>query len=135
MSRIFRRATAGVLTSFVAPLLLHAAEPAKPASPAIMPAPAFTAAQLLAPPTTGWITNGGTLYNQRYSPLTAINRDNVKGLKAKWRTHLNGSGMGAQYSGQGQPIVHEGVLYISTGANDVFALDVESGAVLWNYQA
>ena len=135
MSRIFRRATAAALTSLVAPLLLQAAEPAKPASPAIMPAPAFTAAQLLAPPTTGWITNGGTLYNQRYSPLTAINRDNVKGLKAKWRTHLNGSGMGAQYSGQGQPIVHEGVLYISTGANDVFALDVESGAVLWNYQA
>ena len=43
----------------------------------IQPAPAFTAAQLSAPPTTDWITNGGTLSNQRYSPLTEINRGNV----------------------------------------------------------
>ena len=37
----------------------------------------FTSARLTTPPTTGWPTNGGNLYNQRYSPLTAINRVNV----------------------------------------------------------
>ena len=37
----------------------------------------FTAAALTAPPTAGWPTNGGNLYNQRYSPLKSINRDNV----------------------------------------------------------
>lgn len=45
--------------------------------PAIALAPAFTPADLMARPTTNWITNGGTLYNKRYSPLTRINRDNV----------------------------------------------------------
>ena len=115
--------------------LMQAAEPGPAAQRSIIPAPAFTAAQLRALPTNGWITNGGTLYNQRWSPLTQINRTNVKDLKANWRTHLNGSGVGAQYSGQGQPIVHEGVIYISTGANDVFALDVESGKILWSYEA
>jgi glucose dehydrogenase len=40
-------------------------------------APAFTPQQLASPPTTGWLTNGGSLSNQRYSPLALINRDNV----------------------------------------------------------
>ena len=43
------------------------------------PAPAFSAQDLLTAPTQDWITNGGNLFNQRYSPLTQINRDNVKG--------------------------------------------------------
>ena len=98
-------------------------------------APAFTAAQLTAPPTSDWITNGGNIFNQRYSPLTQINRDNIKDLKAEWRTHLNGSGMGAQHSGQAQPLFYGGVLYLVTGNDDVFALDVKSGAILWSYQA
>jgi PQQ-dependent dehydrogenase (methanol/ethanol family) len=101
----------------------------------IKSAPAFPAQQLLAPPTGGWLTNGGNLYNQRYSTLVAINRDNVRDLKAVWRTHLNGSGLGAQYSGQGQPLVYEGVIYIVTGNDDVFALDVKTGATLWSYQS
>jgi hypothetical protein len=40
------------------------AQSAGPA-PAITASPAFTAAQLTALPTTGWLTNGGNLYNQR----------------------------------------------------------------------
>ena len=101
----------------------------------IKSSPAFTDAQLTAPPTDDWITNGGNIFNQRYSPLSQINRGNVKDLKAEWRTHLNGSGMGAQYSAQGQPLVYQGVLYMVTGADDVFALDVETGAILWTYEA
>jgi alcohol dehydrogenase (cytochrome c) len=98
-------------------------------------APAFTASQLNALPQAGWITNGGNLSNQRYSPLDQINRENVSNLKARWRTHLNGSGAGAQHSGQGQPIVFEGVVYISTGASDVFAVDVDTGAIIWRHDA
>jgi quinohemoprotein ethanol dehydrogenase len=86
-------------------------------------------------PAAGWITNGGNLYNQRYSPLTAINRDNVGELKGVWRARLNGSGVGPQYSGEAQPIVHDGVVYVITGADDVFALSVESGEILWQYAA
>lgn len=98
-------------------------------------APAFSAKQLTELPTENWVTNGGNIYNQRYSPLTEINKDNVKNLKAEWRTHLNGSGVGPPFSGEAQPIVYDGVLYVITGADDVFALDVETGEHLWVYEA
>ena len=97
--------------------------------------PAFSAKQLTALPTDGWITNGGNIYNQRYSPLTRINRDNVAQLKPHWRVHLNGSGTDSKYSGQAQPLVHDGVIYIPTGANDVFALDADTGEILWTHEA
>jgi quinohemoprotein ethanol dehydrogenase len=96
---------------------------------------AFDSAALTAVPREGWRTNGGNLYNQRYSPLTLIDRSNVAQLKGVWRTHLNGSGLGPQYSGEAQPLIHDGVAYIITGANDVFALSVESGTILWQYAA
>ena len=83
----------------------------------------------------GWITNGGNVYNQRYSPLARINKDNVATLKPAWRTHLNGSGTDSKYSGQAQPLVYDGVIYIPTGANDVFALDADTGEILWTYEA
>ena len=31
--------------------------------------------------------------------------------------------------------MHNGVIYISTGADDVFAIDVETGQILWKYEA
>jgi quinohemoprotein ethanol dehydrogenase len=99
------------------------------------PAPAYTSAELTKLPTTAWITNGGSIFNQRYSPLARINRETVKGLKANWRTHLNGSGLGPNLSGQGQTLFHDGVLFSTTGASDVFALDVKTGAILWQYSA
>ncbi|HEY5618937.1 MAG TPA: PQQ-binding-like beta-propeller repeat protein [Vicinamibacterales bacterium] len=101
----------------------------------ITPAPAFAPRELTQFPTTSWPTNGGDVYNRRYSPLTQINRDNVDRLKAVWRTRLGGSGLGVKYSGEAQPIVHDGVIYIVTGADDVFAISVESGEILWTYKA
>lgn len=99
------------------------------------PAPAFAGRDLTAPPTTGWLTSGGDWFNRRYSPLTQINRDTVAGLKGVWRTRLNGSGVGVKYSGEAQPLVHEGVIYVVTGADDVFAISVDSGEILWTYTA
>ena len=95
----------------------------------------FYGTALTAPPTATWPTNGGNLYNQRYSPLTVITRSNVAQLKGVWRTRLRGSGAGPQYSGAAQPIVYDGVAYVSTGANDVFALSIDTGAILWQYAA
>ena len=43
----------------------------------IRPAPAFAGADLVPAPMAGWPTNGGNWYNQRYSPLSEINRSNV----------------------------------------------------------
>ncbi len=97
--------------------------------------PAFSADELAAPPTVGWYTNGGNLGNQRYSPLTQINKDNVANLKAEWRVHMNGSGAGPNHSGQGEPLFYNGTLFVGTGENDVFAIDVDTGEFLWTYQA
>ena len=95
----------------------------------------FSAAKLTEHSKTSWPTNGGNLYNQRYSPLTSINRTNVARLKGVWRSRLRGSGTAPQYSGFAQPLVYDGVAYVSTGANDVFALSIDSGEILWQYEA
>jgi alcohol dehydrogenase (cytochrome c) len=87
------------------------------------------------PPTDHWPTNGGNLFNQRYSPLSQINRSNVHELKAVWHASLNGSGVGPPYSAEAQPIVYDGVIYIITGADYVFVVSVESGKSMWNYEA
>jgi alcohol dehydrogenase (cytochrome c) len=96
---------------------------------------AFSPQALTAPPRDGWRTNGGNLYNQRYSPLARIDRGNVGELKGVWRTHLRGSGVAPQFSGEAQPLVHDGVIYVITGADDVFALSVETGEILWQHLA
>jgi quinohemoprotein ethanol dehydrogenase len=101
----------------------------------IQRAPAFTADELEAPPTENWLTNGGSLSNQRYSPLDEISTDNVAGLKGAWHIHLNGSGLATKYSAEGTPVVYEGTMYIPTGADDVFAIDVKTGETLWAYEA
>ena len=98
-------------------------------------AAAWSARQLVLPPTGAWVTNGGNTYNWRYSPLRQIDRDNVAKLKAEWRVSLRGSGMGARSGNQAQPIVYDGVVYIMTGDNDTFAISVDTGAVLWEYKA
>ncbi len=52
-----------------------------------------------------------------------------------WRARLRGSGTAPQYSGFAQPLVYDGVAYVSTGANDVFALSIDTGEILWQYAA
>ena len=102
---------------------------------AIAAAPAFTAEELAEPPTDGWLTNGGSLANQRYSPLEEVTTANVADLKGEWMTDLGESGTAAKYSAEAQPIVHDGTIYVVTGADDVFAVDVESGDIRWRYEA
>ena len=60
-----------------------------------------------------WTTNGGATSNQRYSTLDEIDTSNVSQLKGVWRTHLNGVAMAAKYSGESQPLVQDGVIYVT----------------------
>lgn len=99
------------------------------------PSPAFTAEQLSALPTTMWATFGGNLANQRFSPLDQINISNVSHVKAVWRTGLGGSGVTPRAGNQGEPLYYDGVLYVTTSDNDVFAIDVDSGKIIWSYHA
>ena len=43
--------------------------------------------------------------------------------------------MAAKYSGESQPVVQDGVIYVSAGNDDVFAVSVDSGKILWQYKA
>jgi alcohol dehydrogenase (cytochrome c) len=79
-----------------------------------------------------WITYGGSLFNQRYSTLDQINTTNVSSLKGAWMTRL-GSGRGGKYRFEADPLVVDGMMYIPTGNDDIFALDAKTGRKLWEY--
>jgi len=78
-----------------------------------------------------WVTNGGNLTNQRYSTLKQIDTNNVKRLKGAWMTRLKGSGFGGKYSAEATPLVRDGIMYMVTGNDDVFALNAKTGEILW----
>jgi quinohemoprotein ethanol dehydrogenase len=80
-----------------------------------------------------WITNGGNLTNQRYSTLKQIDTSNVKQLKGAWMTRLKSSGLGGKYSFEATPLVKDGVMYVITGNDDVFALNAKTGEIVWEY--
>ena len=52
---------------------------------------AALAQSFAAPPADAWPKSGGNLFNQNYSPLTQINRQNVAGLKVVSRARLDGT--------------------------------------------
>src|SRR5215218_8143158 len=111
------------------------AQAARAEQAAIERAPAFEGDELANDPRENWLTNGGTLANRRYSPLDELDPSNVARLKGVWMTHLGGAGVAAKYSQEAQPLVYDGVVYVPTGNDDVFAVSVDSGLVLWRYEA
>ena len=88
---------------------------------------------LRSPVGSDWVTNGGNLTNQRYSTLKQIDTTNVKQLKGAWMTRLKGSGLGGKYSFEASPLVRDGIMYVVTGNDDVFALNAKTGEILWEY--
>src|SRR5215813_8154720 len=84
-------------------------------------------------PGKDWVTNGGDLTNQRYSTLKQIDTTNVKQLKGAWMTRLKGSGVGGKYSLEASPLVKDGIMYVITGNDDVFALNAKTCYILWEY--
>jgi alcohol dehydrogenase (cytochrome c) len=96
--------------------------------------PALSAEELTKEPTDAWLTNGGTLSNQRYSPLDEIDTSNVDRLRGVWMTNLK-SGIAAKYSAEAQPLFYDGRLYVPTGEDDVFAVDVDTGRIAWKYDS
>src|SRR5262244_3565320 len=80
-----------------------------------------------------WVTNGGNMTNQRYSTLKQIDTSNVPQLKGAWMTRLKGSGVGGKYSFEASPLVKDGIMYVITGNDDVFALNAKTGEIVWEY--
>src|SRR5947209_10428372 len=115
-----------VLISAVIGVMLMAAGAARAADPEID-------TLLQGPVGKDWVTNGGNLTNQRYSTLKQIDTSNVKQLKGAWMTRLKGSGAAGKYSFEASPLVKDGVMYVITGNDDVFALHAKTGEILWEY--
>lgn len=76
-----------------------------------------------------WPVYGGDYTNQRLSPLTQINTENVKKLSLAWEFKT-----GVSASFQATPIVTGGLMYVALPFNHVAALDAKTGKELWRYQ-
>ena len=75
-----------------------------------------------------WPVYGGALEGGHYSPLTQINKSNVKQLQVAWTFDTEETG-GLQTS----PIVVNGVLYGLSPTQKIFALDAATGKLKWKY--
>ncbi|MES5823157.1 PQQ-binding-like beta-propeller repeat protein [Streptomyces sp. RG80] len=72
---------------------------------------------------------GGNLGNHNYSSLKRITTDNVRRLGGTWHINLeNGSTSGSQ---QCAVVAQDGVLYLATTQQNVFAVDGRTGQVRW----
>jgi mono/diheme cytochrome c family protein len=79
--------------------------------------------------TGNWLLYGRDYGNQRFSPLDQIHRGNVQNLAAAWSFQT-----GVPDGLHASPLVIDGVLYLSTAWNHVFAIDARTGAELWHYR-
>src|ERR1700733_11280714 len=76
-----------------------------------------------------WLTYGGTRSKQGSSSLTQITAANVSQLESKWV--LQDQVFGAW---QSNPLVVDGVMYLTERPNDVMAVDAKTGRMFWLYR-
>jgi quinoprotein glucose dehydrogenase len=77
-----------------------------------------------------WPINGG-VDNIRYSPLTQINRENVSTLKVAWTYDSHDAFKASEM--QSNPVVVDGVLYVTTPTLKVVAVNAATGAEVWKF--
>ena len=83
---------------------------------------------LAQPGSVNWAINGGE-NNIRFSPLTQVNKSNVKSLQVAWTYDSRDAFKDSEM--QSNPIVADGVLYASTPTMKVVAVNAETGAEIW----
>jgi alcohol dehydrogenase (cytochrome c) len=133
--RIAEALVAAVVAGTAVITAQQAQTPAPPPPPPL-PMPAIlraykpvTAERLLKPDPADWLMVRRTYDGWGYSPLDQINTGNVSKLRPVWSFS---TGM---TSGHEAPaIVNNGVMFVSTPANQVIAIDAKSGRQLWRYR-
>lgn len=82
-----------------------------------------------------YATYGGNNQNNRYSPLTEINKTNIARLQLAWTYNSADTGVSEQHEheNQCQPIMIDGVLYGTSSSLQLFALDAATGAERWKF--
>lgn len=78
------------------------------------------------------VTNGMGQQGQRYSPLKSVNTKNVKKLSPVWSFSFGGEKQRGQES---QPLVKDGVMYVTASYSRIYAIDTTTGEELWQYDA
>jgi quinohemoprotein ethanol dehydrogenase len=77
---------------------------------------------------TNWLLNGRTFDGKHFSPLTQINDKNVSQLSLAWYLDVD-SAVGIV----SEPIVVDGVAYISAPQSKIYAIDAATGKLLWKF--
>lgn len=75
-----------------------------------------------------WLVYGGSYRNFRHSPLQTLNPASVSRLQVAWAF---GTGTTGQF--EVSPVLYDGVLYVTSSYNRLFALDAKTGELLWRY--
>jgi len=77
---------------------------------------------------TNWMINGRNFESQHFSPLKQINDANVGGMGLAWYLDID-SAMGIV----SEPIVVDGVAYVSAPQSRVYAVEAATGKVIWKF--
>lgn len=85
-----------------------------------------TDARLTQPEPRNWLMYRRTYDSWGYSPLGRITTRNVGNLVPVWTAST-----GTTEGHQSPPIVNDGVMFITTPFNQVFAYDAKTGELLW----
>ena len=78
-----------------------------------------------------WLHYRGDYSGRNHRPLKQINKENVNRLQAQW---VFQTGVGAAAKFETVPLVVDGIMYITAPYNNGYALDVNTGRILWRYQ-
>lgn len=78
--------------------------------------------------TKEWLLHGRNYYEDRYSPLEQINKENVNRLGLAWSVNL-----GTQRGIEATPLVANGIMYVSGPWSMVYAINVTNGKLIWTY--
>jgi quinohemoprotein ethanol dehydrogenase len=78
-----------------------------------------------------WPYHGNDVYNSRFADIDQITPSNVSQLKPAWTFHTGvfDPNMAMEMT----PLVVAGVMYVTTGDDDVFALNATTGKQIWHY--
>ena len=82
--------------------------------------------------TTQVVTNGMGRSLQRFSPMTSINKDNVANMVPAWSFSMGGE---KQRGNEAQPLIYDGIMYVTGSYSRMYAIDVKTGAEIWQYDA
>jgi len=124
--RRFLIAAAGLWASFL--LLQTRAQTQDAGNGSVSTSIHVTSEALAAHPVgANWLSYNGDYTGRRFSSLEQITRKNVEQLRAQWVFHVSNSN-----SMEVTPVVLDGLMFI-TSANDAFALDAQTGRVIWHY--